>query len=236
MLSKSGFSQGQVFPMHIDLRVLEILSSKICHDLISPVSAINNGVELIEDIGAEIESEALNLIADSAANAARRLRFFRVAYGRAGSEENLPLRDIKTIAEQYFSVGKIKLLWGEEASLPGIEGARGALKVLVNLLIMAEEVLAYGGQISIKDPKESQGRGCALEVTGRNAILSTAFRDALEDKVAPEDLTPRTIQPYIVGRFAAAFDLRILHSAVSESKLDLFLQVSPPAYDIQQDV
>lgn len=222
--------------MHIDLRALEVLSSKICHDLISPVSAINNGVELIEDIGGEIEGEALKLIADSAANAARRLRFFRVAYGRAGSEENLPLRDVKAMAEHYFSVGKIKLVWGEDATLSGVEGARGALKTLVNLLIMAEEILAYGGQIVVKDGAKEQGTGCSLEITGRSALFSQAFRDALEDKVPAQELTPRTIQPYIAGRFAAVFGLQVIHSQVSQTQLDLFLQVCAPAYDTQQDV
>lgn len=66
--------------MQIDLRVLELLASKICHDLVSPVSAINNGVELIEDIGGSVVDEAMKLIGDSATNASRRLRLFRIAY------------------------------------------------------------------------------------------------------------------------------------------------------------
>src|ERR1700691_6194195 len=99
--------------MQIDLRVLELLASKLCHDLVSPVSAINNGVELIEDIGGAVVEEAMKLIGDSAQHASRRLRLFRVAYGRAGSEENIGVKDVRQIAEQYAAGGKITLAWPE---------------------------------------------------------------------------------------------------------------------------
>src|SRR5580658_5983515 len=100
--------------MQIDLRVLELLASKLCHDLVSPVSAINNGVELIEDIGGSVVDEAMKLIGDSAGHAARRLRLFRIAYGRAGSEENLGVKDVRQIAEQYLAGGKVNLAWPED--------------------------------------------------------------------------------------------------------------------------
>src|SRR5580704_12281150 len=99
--------------MQVDIRVLELLSSKICHDLVSPVSAINNGVELIEDIGGSVVDEAMKLIGDSAGQASRRLRLFRVAYGRAGSDENLPTKDVRQVAVQYVLGGKVNLTWPE---------------------------------------------------------------------------------------------------------------------------
>src|ERR1700679_2040543 len=97
--------------MEIELRVLELLSSKLCHDLVSPVSAINNGVELVEDVGGEVVEEAMKLIGDSAAHASRRLRLFRMAYGRAGDDDNLNVKDVRQVAEQYMSGGKITLSW-----------------------------------------------------------------------------------------------------------------------------
>src|SRR5580700_4198072 len=100
--------------MQIDIRVLELLSSKICHDLVSPVSAINNGVELIEDIGGSVVEEAMKLIGDSAAHASRRLKLFRMAYGRAGSDESLGVKDVRQVAEQYMAGGKVALSWPED--------------------------------------------------------------------------------------------------------------------------
>lgn len=94
--------------MQLDLRVMDLLASKIYHDLISPVSAINNGVELIEDdIGQSVMDDALKLIADSAAQSSRRLKLFRIAYGRAGSEENLPLKGVRQTLLNYMSFGKV---------------------------------------------------------------------------------------------------------------------------------
>lgn len=222
--------------MQIDLRVLELLSSKICHDLISPVSAINNGVELIEDIGGSVVDEAMKLIGDSAVQASRKLRVFRIAYGRAGSEENLPLRDVRLVAQQYFTSGKIKLLWDDSLILSGTAAERGALKVLVNMLIMAEEMLAYGGEIRICAIGEEGEAGTRLEIRGRNIHLSQAFGEALRQETAVENLTPRTVQPYMTGLFASSFSLQIKPDSFEEDRLDLSLIKAKSEYDGQQDV
>lgn len=221
--------------MHIDLRVLDLLSSKLCHDLISPVSAINNGVELIEDIGSSVEDEAMNLIGNSAAQAARRLRLFRIAYGRAGSEENLPVRDVRQVADQYFSSGKIKLAWPDDLDLEKFAECRGALKVLLNALVMAEEILAYGGAIALQRLIEDEKIACRLEISGRNAALSPAFQEAMDGVTAVDDLSPRTIQPYITGRFAEHFGLKVSPSAPDTDRLDLTIRTAPPAYDKHQE-
>lgn len=216
--------------MQIDLRVLELLSSKLCHDLISPVSAINNGVELIEDIGGSVVDEAMKLIGNSAVQSSRRLRVFRLAYGRAGSEANLPLRDMRLVVEQYFTDGKIKLHWPEELEIPGLADQRGALKTLLNMLIMTEELLAYGGSITLLRLAEDDKIGCRLEIEGRNAQLSQQFQDALTAVTPIEDLTPRTIQPYMTGRFATHFGIQILHEMPKDDRLDLMLVVPSVEY------
>src|SRR5271154_6386398 len=123
--------------MQIDMRVMELLASKLCHDLVSPVSAINNGVELIEDIGGSVVEEAMKLIGESAGHASRRLRLFRMAYGRAGSEENLSVRDVRHIAEQYIAGGKVTLNWPEDQPVPALAALRGYPKVVLNMIILA---------------------------------------------------------------------------------------------------
>ena len=217
--------------MQIDLRVLELLSSKICHDLISPVSAINNGVELIEDIGGSVVEEAMKLIGNSAVQSSRRLRVFRVAYGRAGSEANLPLRDIRMVMEQYFEGGKTKLTWPEDLVLPGVSEQRGALKVLVNMMIMAEEVMAYGGAVALHPLDGEDSIGFRLEIEGRSVALSPSFRDALTQTTPVDELTPRTIQPYMTGCFATNFGLHIEPVMPKEDRLDLILTAPKTEYD-----
>jgi histidine phosphotransferase ChpT len=221
------FLVGKTIVMQIDIRVLELLSSKLCHDLISPVSAINNGVELIEDIGDPVVNEAMKLIGDSANLASRRLRLFRLAYGRAGSEENLPLQDVQPILETYFTGGKITLNWPEGAVSDKLTSQRGCLKAMVNLLMLSEEILAYGGLIVLRRPEESEGQILVMEVVGRGAQLNPLLRAALEGETPIDELTPRSVQAFVSGQFVAHFGLQVRHNQPHPDRLDLIL-IQPP--------
>ncbi len=218
--------------MQIDLRVVELLSSKLCHDLISPVSAINNGVELIEDIGGSVVEEAMKLIGDSAALGAKRLRLYRLAYGRAGSEENLGVKDVRPVIEAYFTGGKIVLNWPEETLREEIASTRGAMKTLINLMIFGEEILAYGGAIALKASDEGNDvKSLKIEVSGRAAQLNDGLKAALEGSTPVEELTPRTVQAYITGRFAEHFDLKIQHIEPAQDTLEFILPLPRSEYD-----
>jgi histidine phosphotransferase ChpT len=205
--------------MQIELRVMELLASKLCHDLVSPVSAINNGVELIEDIGGSVVNEAMKLIGDSAVTAARRLRLFRMAYGRAGSEENIAVRDVRQVAEQYLSGGKITLNWPDATPADDAVASRGFLKTILNMIVLAEESLAYGGVVTLR----SGDNGCHIEIVGRSAHLSLQHQEALDGAMAIEELSPRTIQAYITGRFASHFGLKLTYDHSVVDRLDLLL-------------
>lgn len=206
--------------MQIDMRVLELLSSKLCHDLVSPVSAINNGVELIEDIGGDVVEEAMKLIGDSAAHASRRLKLFRMAYGRAGSEGHLPARDVKQTAEQYMAGGKVTLHWPDDQPTDAVASQPGYLKTILNMVILSEEVLAYGGVITLRSTADG---GCQFEIVGRAAQLSPQLEAALMGTASIEELTPRSIQAYITGRFAAHFNLKLKFDQSIPDRLDLSL-------------
>lgn len=213
--------------MQIDMRVMELLASKICHDLVSPVSAINNGVELIEDIGGSVVDEAMKLIGNSAGHASRRLRLFRMAYGRAGSEENLAVKEVRQTSEQYLSSGKTMLNWPDDQPAAELASHRGFLKVLLNLTILSEEVLAYGGVVTLRSQNQGEKAECRLEIVGRGAQLSEAFQAALEGKATIEELTPRTIQAYLCGQFAHNFHLDLKYDQSVPDRLDLILAASP---------
>lgn len=208
------------------MRVLELLTSKLCHDLVSPVSAINNGVELIEDVGGSVVDEAMKLIGDSAAHASRRLRLFRLAYGRAGSDENLTLRDTRQIAEQYMLGGKVTLMWPEDQPPESLALKRGFLKTALNVLIMSEEVLAYGGAVTVRGITNPSEIACRFEIVGRSAQLAPPFQAALEGTSPIEDLTPRSIQSYVTGRFAAHFNLKLKHDQSIPDRLDLIVSAA----------
>ena len=209
--------------MQFDLRVLELLSSKICHDLVSPVSAINNGVELIEDIGESVADEAMKLIGDSATQASRRLRLFRMAYGRAGSEDTLAVRDVRQVAEHYLSGGKTLLHWADDQPDATLAERKGFLKTVLNVTMLAEEILAYGGNVTLQTMQNGAQVGCRFEIAGRAAQLNPQIQAALDGTVEIDALTPRTIQAYMTGRLAAHFGLKITHDHPTPERLDLNL-------------
>jgi len=86
-------NRGPMMEPTIELRVAELLASRLCHDLISPVGAVNSGIELMTEFGDDPDGESMALITSSARTASDKLLFFRIAYGNAGSGTNVPLAD-----------------------------------------------------------------------------------------------------------------------------------------------
>ncbi|MEJ0062860.1 MAG: histidine phosphotransferase family protein [Alphaproteobacteria bacterium] len=203
--------------MQIDIRILELLTSKICHDLVSPVGAINNGVELIEDVGGSVVDEAMKLIGDSATQASRRLRLFRLAYGRAGSEGNLTFKDMAETIAAHFDGTKIKLNFAPDLSVAGLAERHGALKVILNLILLADEALPYGGEIKIGKGSGAFEAGTVITAIGRAAGLAPASAAALDGAVAVDEIAPRTVHAYVTGKFMAHFGFK---SAIEASQAE----------------
>lgn len=195
--------------MLTDLRILELLASKICHDLVSPVGAINNGVELIEDIGGDVVDEAMQLIRNSAEQAARRLRLFRLAYGRAGADSNLTFKDAQETLSGHFEQSKTRLQFAGDFPPPGFLENRGALKHLLNLALLAEEILIYGGTLTFSSGTDDAPSAVVLTATGRGATLNDAMLTALQGTAPVEAITPRTVHAYVTGRFIALYDFQL---------------------------
>ena len=95
----------------IPLDVLELACSRICHDLVSPIGAINNGVELCQDVAGGTADEAMALIAESGRRAAARLQTFRLAFGAAGGQPGLGADAVRAAMQPYFAGGKVRLDW-----------------------------------------------------------------------------------------------------------------------------
>ena len=117
--------------------LLELLSSRICHDLVSPVGAVNNGIEFMEDAGDDKDSiaQATELISHSAQSAAARLQVFRIVYGAGGRDGNIKPEDIqKAFGSLIRADGKVRQSWDPFGPL-GIDAkAKGFCKVLMGAL------------------------------------------------------------------------------------------------------
>lgn len=202
-------------------RVLELMASRVCHDLVSPVGAVNNGVELMEELGPAAGAEATQLIANSAQQASVRLKVFRLCYGAAGTDQNIGFKDIREAFTGLLPQGgRIAADFAPDIGVQFSMPPRGFFKVLLNLLILAEECNHGEGRIdvAILDGK----KGLSIVVTGKNPGFRDGAEQALLGKTAPDDLDPRSVHAYITGRFAAHFDLPLEYDA-AEGRLEFRL-------------
>ena len=163
----------------VDLAAL--LCSRVCHDIISPVGAINNGLELLDEGGAD--EDAMKLIRTSARNASARLQFARIAFGAAGSAGMLiDTGDAEAVATAFLQNEKPELVWnGRRALLP-----KNKVKLLLNLILVANAAIPRGGKIAVTlddpetEPKFTLAaavRCCACRRNSSNCIPATSRRN-----------------------------------------------------------
>lgn len=195
-------------------RVLELAASRICHDLVSPVGAISNGVELMQEMGPEAGSEAMALVASSAVQASVRLKCFRLAYGAAGTDKNIGFRDVRDVFTDWLRAGRVQVEFDPELEIKFSMPPRGFCKCLLNMLLFAEECNHGEGKISLSTLEGN--KGVRILATGRQVALRDGAETALKGEVSAEDLDPRSVHAYIAGRFAAHFGFRTVHRMLPE--------------------
>ncbi len=194
-------------PVSISAAVLELLASRICHDLISPVGAVNNGVEFLEEMGADAGAEAIQLIAHSARQASVRLQAFRICYGTGGRDGNLKPEDIKKAFEALTEAdGKIAQSWDPHANLGFAERPTGYCKILMGVMMLAAECLPKGGIIKVK---AGSGEETLISAEGQDAVVRDGVEDAMALKSDPETLDPRLVHPYAICTLASSYGFKV---------------------------
>jgi histidine phosphotransferase ChpT len=177
------------------LDLAALLCSRLCHDLISPVGAIINGLEVMEeDKDEETKTFALDLIKRSAGQASAKLQFCRLAFGASGSVgAQIELGDAEKVARGLFEDGKTTLIW----NLPRALVAKNRAKLLLNMLLVASGAIPRGGMLAA----DAMGEGYKITARGLNARLGTATPDLLAGTPA-EAVNAHAIQPLYTGILA----------------------------------
>jgi histidine phosphotransferase ChpT len=187
-----------------DFKLIELLCSRLCHELISPVTAVNNGLELFCEGDPNLFNETLGLVRQSAGEASRRLQFYRLAYGPAAGAESAPgLPTARELAKGLLQGGKIGLDWpegDEERSLPVTSES---VKLLLNMIALGVEALPRGGRLSVRIGGVPGAATAGVTVTGAGAGLKEEMRAAMAETVEIGSLDPRTVQAYFTARLAA---------------------------------
>ena len=183
----------------IDLRVVELLAARLCHDLIGPISAISNGAELLADEEPEFARDAVALVGDSAKKALRNLQFYRFAYAFGGGALVGPAPHL--LAAEFFEETAIECDYRAEARALSLDQQ----KLACAMLALAGEGLPRGGRLVLSaDPAGPQ-----IEATGAGPGPSPEIRAALALAVPAAELTSRTVGGYFAGLLAEAQGRRL---------------------------
>ncbi len=186
-----------------------LLVSRVCHDLISPVAAISNGLEILADEqDAQMREHAMRLIEHSVGQAKARLLFARLAFGAMGSAgAEIDLREVANVAEEFFRVGKAKLDWQS----PAIAVDKEIVRVLLNLAALGADCIPRGGLLSVKVEAPRNAVVISITAKGLKANLAPDIKEGLALATPPEDLTGRTIAPFVTALLAKKMGGAIVH-------------------------
>jgi histidine phosphotransferase ChpT len=186
----------------IDIRILELLCSRLCHELISPVAAISNGLELLGEESADTQSEVAGLLAYSSAQAAQRLQFYRLAYGfGAGQASTVGLGQAGDLMRGMVDPDKIDITWptDADAAMP----SRLGIKVIINPALLGIEALPRGGELVVS-VSDKNGFAFSVNATGIGAGLHEESAAALAVDTNVDALTPRSVHAHFVALLVAA--------------------------------
>jgi histidine phosphotransferase ChpT len=186
------------------LDLAALLCSRVCHDLISPVGAIVNGLEVLAEDNDEATKEfAREVIAKSAATASAKLQFCRIAFGAAGSAgAQIDLGDAEKIARGFLEDNKTKLAW----NLPRLLLAKNRVKLLLNMLLIAAQAIPRGGQLTVDPIGEGEALSFKVSAAGTNAKVPPGVAPLLAGE-SSEPLDAHRIQPFYAGLLARACGL-----------------------------
>jgi histidine phosphotransferase ChpT len=188
-----------------------LLCSRVCHDVISPVGAINNGLELLDEGGAD--SDAMDLIRTSALNASVRLKFARLAFGASGSVgASIDTGEAERAAKDFaVAEKKTEVTW----SGPRAIVAKNRVKLLLNLFLVAYSSIPRGGNLDITLENPEFDASFKLVAKGKLMRMPPKFVEIASGHVE-EAVDAHSIQPYYTVLLAEECGMQLGHSATGE--------------------
>lgn len=186
----------------VDRRIAELLCSRICHELVAGVAAINNGVELISEIDPSMFEEAMELIGSSAKQASARVQYYRMAYGFAGYDA---LSNMAAVGELVSGLIATESRYSVElprAASPPLQAGWG--KLLLNLLVMGMECLPRGGTV-VPAVVAADGKAIISVIArGDEARVPDRYREILDGAIAPEAVSALNVHAFYTAAMAGA--------------------------------
>src|ERR1700677_901785 len=191
-----------------------LLCSRVCHDVISPVGAIINGLEVLEDEkDGEMREVALDLIKKSAAAASARLQFCRLAYGAAGSVgASIDTGDAENVTRGLINNDRVKLVWNAARQ----HAPKNKVKLVLNLCLIALAIIPRGGVITVDLTGEGEGLEARVEANGPNARLSHGVSALIAGNPENNSVDAHSIQAFYTGLVGRSCGLDVTVASASE--------------------
>ena len=185
------------------LDLASLLCSRLCHDMLSPVGALSNGLELLRDEkDPEMRRRCMELLEQSAKASADKLKFFRLAFGAAGGFGQMvsvsEARDL--ITALIGDSGRIELDW----KVPSAELPKAAVKTLLNLAAIGLEALVRGGTLEVGAEMTGEASEIVIRAVGPRIAFDRTIGQALDGSLPPADLSSRTAPAAMIHRLAAS--------------------------------
>jgi histidine phosphotransferase ChpT len=187
-----------------DLDLAALLCSRVCHDIISPVGAIANGLELMDDpeVDSDMKATALDMVRSSAKTATAKLKFCRIAFGASGSAgAHIDLGEAGETAKAFVGDEKVKLDW----QAPRENRPKSEVKLLLNMLMLALAGVPRGGVVTVS----IDGRALHVRARGERAKVPQAMAEVLSGATAVDTLDARMVQPYYAKLLAQSAGLAL---------------------------
>lgn len=189
------------------LELAALMCSRVCHDVISPVGAIVNGLEVLaEDDDEEMREHAIKLITDSAAQASAKLQFARLAFGAAGSAgAEIDLADARAVIEAMTDGDRVRIVW----EAPVANMGKDYVKLLLNMVLIGMAAVPRGGEVVVKIQGEISAPIILVRSIGQAARVPDETSRFLHGPDTEAFLDARAAQPYFTGAVARSLGLDI---------------------------
>ncbi len=183
----------------LDMRVLELLMARLCHDLAGPIAAVGHGTEVLAE-DENLTCEALRLVAEAAIRAAHRLRFYRFAYA-CGGDRAAAIGAPAELAVHFFETTTISCDYAPAARRLPLAWQ----KLACNLLLVGADLLPRGGTLAV----DAGAGGLVVDAAGAAVVLAPETTAALMLALPTAALTPGTVQAYFAGLLARMLGCRL---------------------------
>ncbi|SMO41908.1 histidine phosphotransferase family protein [Ruegeria faecimaris] len=188
----------------LDVNLAELIGSRICHDLISPIGAITNGLELLEMVGA-VQGPEMELIAGSVGSAGARIRFFRVAFGSA-SHHPLGRAEVLELLNDVERAGRVRVNWNLTEAVP-----RNQVKLAFLALMCCESAMPFGGDVTIVN----DGKNWSVTGTADKMKLEAELWKNLPSGQFTNKVTPAQVQFALLPESASSMGRRVATDTAS---------------------